>query len=390
MTASTPSVGSPELDLEQTDGAQACQAWAREFAEEVVGPVGHVLDRMDSRVAVAPESPVFDFLAQAHREGFTRLTDPREQGGLGLSRVAEYVVLEELASADAGLAAVLVASPLPFRWAGSTPRPDWIGCCAADSRSGSRVRAVRDGDGWLLSGSTSPWITGAAYATHALLGCSLDDGQALAVVSLDRPGLRRGSPLDLLGLRAQGRARIVLDGVRIASGELLPVHPGQLEGIRALAHASAAVAAVGIARAAYDGTLRLAQEDVFDGRMLVEHDDVRRRLMRMLVLLEAARSIAGSAFVETGERVDSGETPSVQHAAAAHAFATEATSEIVDCAMVLCGGRADPSGGVEYLDGSRFHPQKLLRDAQSYTTDRRRPAWDSSRRPTRSPASSMR
>ena len=386
MTASTPSVGSPELDLEQTDGAPACQAWAREFAEEVVGPVGQVLDRMDSRAAAAPESPVFDFLAQAHREGFTRLTEPREQGGLGLSRMAEYVVLEELASADAGLAAVLIASPLPFRWAGVAPRPEWIGCCAAESR----VRALRDGDGWLLTGSTSSWVTGAAYATHALLGCSLDDGQALAVVSLDLPGARRGPPLDLLGRRAQGRARIVLDGVRVATDRMVSVHAGELEGIRALAHASAAVAAVGIARAAYDGTLRLAQEDVFDGRVLVEHDDVRRRLMRMLVLLEAARSIAGSVFVETGERVEAGETHSVQHAAAAHAFATQATSEIVDCAMVLCGGRADASGGVEYLDGSRFHPQKLLRDAQSYTTDRRRPAWDSSRPPTRLPASSMR
>lgn len=353
MTASTPSVGSR-------------QAWAREFAAEAVGPAGHVLDRMDSHEAVAPGSPVFDLMAQAHREGFTRLS---------LSRSAEYTMLEELARADAGLAAVLITSPQPFRWIGVEQRPEWIGCCA----TGSRLRVVRDGDGWLLNGRTSAWVTGAAFATHALLVCGMGDEQALAFVPLDRPGVRRGPPLDLLGLRAQGRARLVLDGVRLSSDELLPARPGEVDGIRAKAHAAAAVIAAGIARAAYDGTVRLAHEDVFDHRLLVEHDDVRRRLMRMVVLLEAARSIARAVYVET---------PSVQHAAAAHAFATEAAYEIVDCAMVLCGGRADAAGAVEYLDGSTFHPQKLLRDAQSYTTDRRRRAWDSSRTPTRSLASS--
>jgi acyl-CoA dehydrogenase len=372
MTASTPPVG-PR------------QAWAREFADEAVGPVGHVLDRMDSHAAAAPGSPVFDLMAQAHREGFTRLSE------LGLSRMAEYAVLEELASADAGLAAVLVASPLPFRWAAVEARPEWIGCSAPGHGAGSRVRAVRDAGGWLLHGSTSAWVTGAAYATHALLVCAVEGlSHSLAFVPLERPGVRRGPPLDLLGLRAQGRARIVLDGVRLSLDELVPAQPGEIDGMRALAHASAAAMAVGIARAAYDGTLRVAHEDVFDDRVLLEHDDVRRRLMRMVVLLEAARSIAGAVFVETGERIDAGETPSVAHAAAAHAFATEATFEIVDCAMVLCGGRADAAGAVEYLDGSTFHPQKLLRDAQSYTTDRRRRAWDSSRRPTRSLASSMR
>ena len=366
MTASTPSAGARE--------------WAREFAEDVVGPVGRVLDRMESHEAVAPGSPVFDLMAQAHREGFTRLT---------LSRMSEYVMLEELAGADAGLAAVMVTSPGPFRWAGIPGRAEWIGCCAPGRGSGSRVRAVRDGGGWLLTGSTSAWVTGAAYATHALVACAIEGStQSLAFVPLHRPGVRRGPPLDLLGLRAQGRARIVLDGVRVGPDELAVARPGEVDGMRALAHAAAAVLAVGIARAAYDGTLRLAHEDVFDDRVLVEHDDVRRRLMRMVVLLEAARSIASAVYVETGQRIDAGETPSVQHAAAAHAFATQATSEIVDCAMVLCGGRSDAAGAVEYLDGSTFHPQKLLRDAQSYTTDRRRRAWDSSRTPTRSLASS--
>jgi alkylation response protein AidB-like acyl-CoA dehydrogenase len=371
------------------------QEWrlrAREFADELVRPVGQVLDRMQSGDSVAPGSPVFDFLAQAHREGFTRLTDSHELGGLGLSRVTEYFVLEEIATADAGLAAVLIAAPLPFRWAQeaggerlieglsrpyfSLERTDWSGCCAAGGPA-SRLRATRAGDGWLLAGNTSPRVTGAATATHALLACAVDDGvrytHGMAVIPLARPGVTRGAPLDLLGLRTQSRTRLVLDGVRLSSHELLLSPRPQLNLVgaaRAMAHVATAIVAVGIGRAAYEGTLRLAREQVQDDRPLVDHPDTRRRLLRMFTLLDAARSLTRAVHLYTAGRLDAREGCSIQHAAAAHAFATEAAFEIVDAAMDLCGPRAEAGGGVQYLDGSTFHPEKLLRDAQTYKVAR--------------------
>jgi alkylation response protein AidB-like acyl-CoA dehydrogenase len=392
MIVRPPTVGPPELKRELMEEAHEWRARAREFAHELVRPVGQVLDRMDSQAAVAPGSPVFDFMAQAQREGFTRLTDSHELGGLGLSRVSEYLVLEELATADAGLAAALIAAPLPFRWARavggqqliddlarpyfSLERTDWSGCCAAGGPT-SRLRATRSGDGWVIGGSTSPWVTAAATATHAVLACAVDDGvrytHGLAVIPLDRDGVARGAPLDLLGLRTQSRARLALQGVRLSSDELLLSPRPQLNLVgaaRAMAHVATAIVAVGIGRAAYEGTLRLAREHEEDGRALVEHPDVRRRLLRMFTLLDAARSLTRAVHLYTASRVDAREGCSIQHAAAAHAFATEGALEIVDTAMSLCRGRGDEGGRVQYLDGSTFHPEKLLRDAQTYKVSR--------------------
>jgi acyl-CoA dehydrogenase len=102
MIVSTRAAASLELKHELKTEARTWQVRAREFAEEVIQPLGQALDRMDAQAAVAPGSPVYDLLAQAHREGYTRLTDSPQRGGIGLSHGAEYLVLEELARADAG------------------------------------------------------------------------------------------------------------------------------------------------------------------------------------------------------------------------------------------------------------------------------------------------
>jgi alkylation response protein AidB-like acyl-CoA dehydrogenase len=378
MMVSPPPAAPPELKAEPGEEAREWQARAREFADEIVRPVGTVLDRMDAQRAIARGSPLFDFLGQAQREGFTRLTDPVSAGGLGLSRVTEYLVLEELATADAGLAAVLIASPQPYRWvaaagseqmAAELSRPwfalerlGWSGCCATRGC----VRASRSHDGWLLVGSTSAWVIGAACATHALIVCAVDDGahyrHGLAVVPLDRAGVVRGSAVDLLGLRTQARARLVLDSVRISSDELLQVAVGAA---RAMAHVVTAIIAVGVGRAAYEGTLRLVREHVDERGSREERDRARRRLRCMFTLLEAARSRTRAVHLYTAGRLDAGDDCPTQHAAVAQAFAAQAALEIVDAAMDVCGSRADAGGGVEYPDGSTFHPEKLLRDAQT-------------------------
>jgi alkylation response protein AidB-like acyl-CoA dehydrogenase len=383
MMVSPPPVAPPQLKPELREEAQEWQARAREFADEIVRPVGHVLDRMDAHQAIAGGSPLVDFMAQAQREGFTRLTDPESAGGLSLSRASEYLVLEELAAADAGLTAVLIASPQPYRWvaaAGSErmvaelsrpwfalERLGWSGCCATRGC----VRASRSGDGWLLVGSTSASVTGAACATHAVVVCAVDDGvryrHGLAVVPLGRAGVVRGSAVDLLGLRTQARSRLALERVRISSDELLEVAVGP---VRAMEHVATAIIAVGVGRAAYEGTLRLVCEHIDEHGSRDERDRARRRLQRMCTLLEAAQSRTRAIHLSTAGRLDAGDDCPTHHAASAQAFAAAAALEIVDAAMEVCGGRADAGGSVEYPDGSTFHPEKLLRDAQALNVTR--------------------
>jgi alkylation response protein AidB-like acyl-CoA dehydrogenase len=383
MLVSPPPVAPQEPKPSLRKEAREWQARAREFADQVVRPVGQVLDRLDADRVTARGSPLYDFLAQAQREGFTRLTDPPSGGGLGLSHAIEYLVLEEFATADPGLSAVLVASPQPYRWvaaAGSDAtvaelsrpwfaqeRLGWSGCCATRGR----VQASRDRDGWVLVGSTSAWVTGAASATHALIACAVDDGvryrHGFAVVPLDRAGVVRGSAVELLGLRTQARARLVLDGVHISAEELLR---GPVGAHRAMAHIATAIMAVGVGRAAYEGSLRLVREHIEERGSRQEQHDAQRRLLRMFTRLEAARSLTRAVHLYTTGRLDAGADCATQNAAGAQAFAAEAALEIVDAAMEICGTRADVTGGVEYPDGSMFHPEKLLRDAQTFKVAR--------------------
>jgi alkylation response protein AidB-like acyl-CoA dehydrogenase len=155
--------------------------------------------------------------------------------------------------------------------------------------------------------------------------------------------------------------------VGLSSDELLIPPRAGLGLVRAastLDHVVQAIAAVGIGRAAYEGALRLAREREYKGTLLAEHGHARRRLFRLFTLLEAARALTRAAHLQTRGESGRGDGP-LQHATAAHAFAIEAALDIVDGAMELCTGRADARGVVEYLDGSTFQLEKLLRDAQS-------------------------
>ncbi len=132
----------------------------------------------------------------------------------------------------------------------------------------------------------------------------------------------------------------------------------------ALDHLVHAIAAVGIGRAAYEGALRVARERGYKGTLPADHRHARRLLFRLFTLLEAARALTRSAHLQTcGEAVRG--DGAIQQASAAHSFAIESARKIVDGAMELCTRSADARGVVEYLDGSTFQPERLLRDAQS-------------------------
>ena len=338
---------------------------AREFAREFVGPMGEVLDRDGPRrvgrsglAGVATSWP-----RRTARDSPGSATS-RERGGLPVSRgVTEYFVLEELATADAGLAAVLiaVAAPVPLGAGGgrrapdrramsrpyfSRERTDWSGCCAAGGPA-SRLRATRAGDGWLLAGehlalghrrghrhARAAGLRGGRWrALHARAG-----GRPARASGRDpRRAARPPRPADPVADPAGARRR----ASQLRRAAPLTAPPAQPVGAaRAMAHVATAIVAVGIGRAAYEGTLRLAREQMRDGRPLVEHPETRRRLLRMFTLLDAARSLTRAVHLYTAGRLDAREGCSIQHAAAAHAFATEGAFEIVDAAMDLCGPRA--------------------------------------------------
>lgn len=401
----TEPTGFLELNVDIPEEARAWQLRAREFAQDVVRPTGYALDQMSAEEAVAPGSPIFDFIATAHREGFTKLTGPTELGGLGLSRLEECLIFEEIATGDAGLGAVLFLAPFPYQYAYnlgspelieefskpyfSGERTDWFGCWAITEPAhgsdqlaahtselvvpGGQVRARLDGEEWVLDGQKSWWVSSGVIATHATLFCNIDssglDKGGVAIVPLDLPGISRGEPLDKHGLRALPQGQIIFDGVRLPKHYMIAdpeTYVDVLNATHALANVSTGLLAFGAGRAAYEGALKWTKERVQGGKIIYEHQAVRLRLFRMFQLLEAARAMTRSVYLYNYGRSDADEVGSIQHSCAAKVFTTEAAFEIADTAIQLCGGRGTRRDGVTFADGSSFRPEKLLRDAKSY------------------------
>ena len=85
---------------------------------------------------------------------------------------------------------------------------------------GPKVRARRDGDALVLSG-TVPWATGAAHSDEIVVGGVMDDGaQLLASVPRDAAGITVQPPMQLLALTETVTSSIVLEDVRVTPDRL--------------------------------------------------------------------------------------------------------------------------------------------------------------------------
>jgi alkylation response protein AidB-like acyl-CoA dehydrogenase len=115
------------------------------------------------------------------------------------------------------------------------------------------LRASEQADGFVLEGY-SPWVTGAEFAQHVVLGATLDDGrQILVCLPTDLPGVRIEPAPPLVGLSASHTGPVHLEQVAIARRWLLagPVHEVMKQGLGARTGGSQTSAlAIGLATAA--------------------------------------------------------------------------------------------------------------------------------------------
>jgi alkylation response protein AidB-like acyl-CoA dehydrogenase len=117
------------------------------------------------------------------------------------------------------------------------------------------LRAEERADGFLLDGY-SPWVTGAEFAQHIVLGATLaDNRQILIAVPTDLPGVRIDRSPKLVGLSASHTGPVQLDRVLVRRKWLLagPVHEVMKQGLGARTGGSQTSAlAIGLANAAIE------------------------------------------------------------------------------------------------------------------------------------------
>lgn len=383
-----------EIDVEVTAEARAVVKSVRKFGREIVRPAGVQLDRLsDPQAVIAPGSVLWDVVRGFRRMGLHAMQIPKAAGGLAeeTDPLAAVLMMEELGYADAGLTISMGVSSLPFQYAALFPHPamqelaraycadrdgTMIGCWAitepdhgtdwiiggADPRCGPSVRAVRKGNGYIINGEKSSWVSNGTIATHALLHVGLDpsrgmEGQGLAVVPLDLPGISRGKPLDKMGQRPLNQGSLIFEDVIIPEEYMIISDPDVLNaaGGQGLAVVNGAMAAVfaGLAKAAFDEAFAYARQRIQGGVPLFAHSTIRLKLMKMFTLVEAARANVRRMAVYN---LLNPLAPSVAHAVAAKCLSTETATVVASEAMQIFGG---------YGLAKEYPIEKMYRDARA-------------------------
>jgi alkylation response protein AidB-like acyl-CoA dehydrogenase len=117
------------------------------------------------------------------------------------------------------------------------------------------LRAAEQGRGLVVDGY-SPWVTGAEFAQHIVLGATLDDGrQVLVALPADLSGVRIERSPELVGLSASRTGPVHCENVFVSREWLLagPVHEVMKQGVGAKTGGlQTSALAIGLAGAAID------------------------------------------------------------------------------------------------------------------------------------------
>ncbi len=324
----------------------------RDFCEAEIRP--HVLE--------------WDEAQQFPRDAFRKLGElgflgtifPEEYGGAGLSTQDYAAVVEEVARVDGSVALALAAHTslgsshiflfgseaqkrryLPLLTSG-----EWLaawGLTEAEAGSdsgGTKTTAVRDGDFWVLNGSKN-FITNASVGNLAVLMAVTDRSRARHgissfVVELDNPGIRVGKKENKLGMRASDTCTLVMEDCRVPADALVGREgDGFVNSMKVLdgGRISIAALAVGIARGAFEASLRYAKERRQFGRPISEFEAIQFYLAEMATDIDAARLLTQRAAAAK----DAGDAVPIL-SAQAKLFASEIAVKAADRAVQIHGG----------------------------------------------------
>lgn len=360
---------------------QEIRALAREFAEGEIRPHTAAWDE-----ARALDDGIFAALAEL---GFMGMLVPEAYGGLELDLGTYLLVLEELAWGDpaVGLSVAIHNGPvcrlllargdeaqrrehLPRLAAGEALGAFALSEPEAGSDAASlRTRAVRDGDGWTLTGRKR-WVTNGARADLVVVFARTgeeDEGHRPAIgaflVEPSAEGYRVGRKETTMGLRASETVEVHLEDVAVGGDALLgDPERGFTYAMEALDVGRCGIAAqsLGIAEAAYEHARSYSQEREQFGRPIADFQAIRFKVADMATRIEAARALTHRA----GARLQAewaGET-SGPDAFGATALAAMAKVTASETAMWVTDEAVQIYGGYGYM---RDYPvEKLMRDAK--------------------------
>jgi butyryl-CoA dehydrogenase len=349
----------------------------RTFVERDVVPVASELEHDD-------EYPT-DLVETMKGLGLFGVTIPEEYGGLGLDLTTYALIQVELSRGWMSLSGVLnthfISAWMIKTYGTEEQRQRYLPRMATgelhfaysmtEPHAGSdvqaiRTRAVREGGEYVITGQKM-WATNGLRSSGVMLLAKTDPeadpphrGMTAFVVEKEpnvheQPGLTISKPLKKLGYKGVESVELVFDELRTPAGSILGGEAGENAGFKQfmggieLGRVNIAARAVGIAQAAFEASIRYAQEREAFGKPIAHHQAIQLKLAQMATKIEASRLL----MLEASRKKDAGERADLE-AGMAKLFATETAEEVALEAMRIHGG---------YGYSQEYPVERLYRDA---------------------------
>ena len=360
----------PSFDLGETHNLVATSA--RDFAQQYIAP--HVMD-WDERQFFPKE-----LLHHAGSMGFMGILVPEIYGGAGLGYFEYTAIIEEISKVDPSIGLSIAAHNslctnhiLQFgtedqkqRWLPKLASGDWIGAWGLTEHNtgsdagGMNATAVRDGDDWIING-TKNFITHGSSGDIAVVVVRTGekgDSHGMTAFAIERgtPGFSAGKKENKLGMRASETAELVFNQCRIPDHNRLgEVGDGFIQSMKILDGGRISIAALslGIARGAYEASLKYSSERVQFGKPINAFQGISFKLAQMATDIEASELLMHKACYEKnlGKRM-------TKISAMCKLFASETCVRVANEAVQIFGG---------YGYSKEFPVEKYLRDSKLCT-----------------------
>jgi len=342
----------------------------RQLAFEKIAPRAADIDRE----AAFPE----DIRRLLAENEVLALPFPAEHGGVGADLLTQCLAIEQIARACVTSSLILsvhALASLPLLMAGTKEQQARLvpalatgeklaALALTEPEAGSdaaalRTRAIKEGDGYHLSG-TKRFITNGSVAglitVFAVTDADAPRHQRISCFAVEVPadGFKVSRLEHKLGIRGSPTAELSFDGVRVPADNLIGKEGQGWElAMKTLDRSRPGIAAqaVGIAQGALDAAAQYARERKQFGQRIGEFQMIQAMLADMDARTEAARQLTYKACVE----IEAGAPDASRWASVAKLVAG-------DTAMAVTTDAVQVLGGYGYTDD--YPVERMMRDAK--------------------------
>lgn len=223
-----------------------------------------------------------------------------------------------------------------------------------------KTTAVKDGNDWIINGAKN-WITHGLSGDVAVVLVrtgELLDSKGITAFIIEK-GMRGFSAVkikDKLGVRASETAELIFDNVRVPNENVIgEVGMGFVQAMQILDGGRISIAALscGVARGAYEASVKYAKEREQFGKPISQFQSIAFKLADMATEVESAELLTFQAAYRKNNKL-----PMTREGAYAKYFSSEVA--------VKCGNEAvQIMGGYGYT--KEYPAEKFLRDAKLMT-----------------------